>query len=335
MRVTLMTSLSCLEAEPAALRWVRLQENLMRAPNTVEAYARGINDWLRFCYQSDVSPVAASRELLALYVNHLSTTQCLAASTLRHRLSIVRLYYDYLYEEGLITVNPVMRGGWRSGGHGRRGLIQTQRPLPWIPDDSDWESLLVVARQATIRNRFMLALAYDCALRREELCSVDTGDIDPSRRLLTVRAETTKTRQGRVVPYSAVTGELYCLWLAERRQLSTARGPLFLSHSNRNHASAITRWTWSKVVRALALQAGLPQFNTHTFRHLCLTDLARAEWDIHEIATFAGHRSIQSTLRYIHLSARDLTEKFSTTLDAIHLQRLQPLNRGMNNGYES
>lgn len=137
------------------------------------------------------------------------------------------------------------------------------------------------------------------------------------------------------MPYSVVTGELYCLWLAERRQLSTARGPLFLSHSNRNQASAITRWTWSKVVRALALQAGLPQFSTHTFRHLCLTDLARAKWDIHEITTFAGHRSIQSTMRYIHLSARDLAEKFSTTMAAVHLQRLQPLNREMNNGNES
>ncbi|MDV5358263.1 site-specific integrase [Enterobacter asburiae] len=335
MRVPLMTSLPYLMAESTALRWICLQENLMRAPNTVEAYARGINDWLSFCYQRDVSPTAANRELLALYVNHLNMTRRLAASTLRHRLSIVRLYCDYLYEEGLIALNPVIRGNWRPGGHGRRGLIQTQRHLPWIPDDSDWESLLLVARQTTIRNRFMLALAYDCALRREELCSIATGDIDPSRRLLTVRAETTKTKQGRVVPYSAVTGELYCLWLAERRQLSSARGPLFLSHSNRNHACAVTRWTWSKVVRSLALQAGLPRFSTHTFRHLCLTDLARANWDIHEIATFAGHRSIQSTMLYIHLSARDLTEKFNTSMVSVHLQRLQSLSRGLKNGDES
>ncbi|MDT1877231.1 site-specific integrase, partial [Acinetobacter baumannii] len=136
--------------------------------------------------------------------------------------------------------------------------------------------------------------AYDCALRREELCSVATGDIDPSRRLLTVRAETTKTKRGRVVPYSVVTGELYFLWLAERRQLNTSRGPLFLSYSCRNRTAPITRWTWSKIVRSLAMQAGLPQLSTHTFRHLCLTDLARADRDIHEIATFAGHQSIQS-----------------------------------------
>ena len=57
-----------------------------------------------------------------------------------------------------------------------------------------------------IRNRVMLALAYDAALRREELCSLRSDDLDPAHRTLRVRAETTKTRRERVVPYSAPTG---------------------------------------------------------------------------------------------------------------------------------
>ncbi|WP_336874012.1 hypothetical protein [Rhodococcus qingshengii] len=40
----------------------------------------------------------------------------------------------------------------------------------------------------------MLALAYDAALRRQELCSLHTDDLDPARRVLRVRAETTKNR---------------------------------------------------------------------------------------------------------------------------------------------
>ncbi|BBQ92445.1 MULTISPECIES: tyrosine-type recombinase/integrase [Enterobacteriaceae] len=335
MRASLLASLPYMMAEPTAFRWLCLQESLLKAPNTVEAYARGIDDWLRFCRQNDVSPTEASREILALYVRHLNISRNLAAASLRHRLTIVRLYCDYLREEGLIVLNPVMRGSWHPGGGGRRGFIQAQRRLPWIPSDRDWENLLIAARQTTIRNRFMLSLAYDCALRREELCSVATGDIDPSRRLLTVRAETTKTKRGRVVPYSVVTGELYFLWLAERRQLNTSRGPLFLSYSCRNRTAPITRWTWSKIVRSLAMQAGLPQLSTHTFRHLCLTDLARADWDIHEIATFAGHQSIQSTLLYIHLSARDLTEKFNAGMASIHEHRLHNLKGDNTDGNEN
>ena len=53
----------------------------------------------------------------------------------------------------------------------------------------------------------------------------------------------------------------------------------------------------------------MPRFSTHATRHLCLTDLARMGWELHAIASFAGHRSTESTLKYIHLSGRDLADK--------------------------
>jgi len=79
-----------------------------------------------------------------------------------------------------------------------------------------------------------------------------------------------------------------------------------LSESRRNRAEPLTLWTWSKVVRRVALAAEVPRFSTHTTRHLCLTDLARMGWELHAIATCAGHRSTEFTMRYIHRSGRDL-----------------------------
>ena len=76
-------------------------------------------------------------------------------------------------------------------------------------------------------------------------------------------------------------------------------------------------WTWSKVVRRIAIGAGVPQFSTHTTRHLCLTDLARMGWELHAIATFAGHRSTETTLIYVHLSGRELAEKLARSMDQI------------------
>jgi len=66
---------------------------------------------------------------------------------------------------------------------------------------------------------------------------------------------------------------------------------------------------WSKIVEAVAARAGVPAFTTHTPRHLRLTHMARAGLDLHEIATYAGHRNPQTTLLYIHLSGRDLADK--------------------------
>jgi len=171
----------------------------------------------------------------------------------------------------------------------------------------------------------MLALAYDAAVRREELCLLRTDDLDPAHRTLRVRAETTKGRRERVVPYSVPTSELYAAYLARRRTLSWERGPLFLSESRRNLAQPITLWTWTKVVEGIAARAGVPRFTTHTLRHLCLTDLARAGWDLHEIARFAGHRSTQTTLQYIHLSGRELAAKLERGMAQVHAWRVQTL----------
>ena len=99
----------------------------------------------------------------------------------------------------------------------------------------------------------------------------------------------------------------------------------YLSESGRNLAQPISIWTWSKVVKGIAERSGVMQFTTHTPRHLCLTDLARSGWDIHEIAQFAGHRSIQSTLLYIHLSGRKLGAKIEAGTAAIHTWRVELL----------
>ena len=123
-------------------------------------------------------------------------------------------------------------------------------------------------------------------------------------------------------PYSEITGSLLKNYLGYRSTLSRARGPLFLSESKRNRATPITLWTWSKVVRRIVLRAGVPRFSTHTFRHLCLTDLARAGWELHEIATFAGHRNPATTLLYVHLSGRDLAARLAVGMEQLHTWRL-------------
>ena len=172
------------------------------------------------------------------------------------------------FEECIRQDNPVGRGrytqGGGFGGARSRALVPHFTALPWIPVDAEWRQLLQTARSEPLRNRVMLALAYDAGLRREELCLLATGDIDPAHRLLTVRAETTKSRRGRVIPYSEAAGGLLSAYLAHRRTLTKARGPLFVSESRRNAGEPLSFWTWSKVVHSLANRAGLPELSTHT-----------------------------------------------------------------------
>jgi site-specific recombinase XerD len=325
-----------------AAGWLRMWADLGRAPRTIDSYARGLAEYLQVCEREGVDPLTATRSDIAVFVRELTERPSrrganvvsidsgsgLANATIQQRLVPVRLFYDHLMEEGLRESNPVGRGrytpGRRYGGQ-QRGLVPRVTKLPWIPTDQQWSDILAVTAGEPARNRLMLALAYDAALRREELCSLRTDDLDPAHRTLRIRAETTKNRLERVVPYSAATGVLLSGYLAHRAAISRARGPLFLSESRRNHAQPLSLWTWSKVVRRIALAADVPRFSTHTTRHLCLTDLARMGWELHAIATFAGHRHTDSTLAYIHLSGRDLADKLGRGMDHIHAWRIAML----------
>ncbi|WP_277607969.1 tyrosine-type recombinase/integrase [Streptomyces boncukensis] len=249
-----------------AAEWLQAWTDLGRAPRTIDAYARGLAEYLVMCGRENVDPLTAGRAHVAVYVRELTSRPShrganvvsidsgsgLANATIQQRLVPVRLFYDFLMEDGQRDSNPVGRGrytpGRQRGGH-ERGLVPRLTKLPWIPTEQQWMDVLAVAAEEPIRNRVMLALAYDAALRREELCSLRTDNLDPAHRTLRVRAETTKNRLERVVPYSAPTGVLLSGYLAHRAKISRARGPLFLSESRRNHAQPLSLWTWSKVVR--------------------------------------------------------------------------------------
>jgi hypothetical protein len=82
----------------------------------------------------------------------------LANATLQQRLVPVRLFYDFLIEEGIRESNPVGRGrytrGGRSGaGGGARALVPRLVKLPWIPGEAQWLDVLAVFRAEPIRNR--------------------------------------------------------------------------------------------------------------------------------------------------------------------------------------
>ena len=331
-------------AHDLAKAWLTTETLLGLAPNTLDAYARGLDDFLQFCQKANISPATATRADLARYVGDLrerprltshhnasalTPSTGLSNATLQQRLTAVRLFFDFLIEEGHRTDHPVGRGkytpGKAFGADRERALVPRFVTMPWIPSDEQWRAFLQIVKQAPLRTRCMAALAYDAGLRREELCSLQSSDLDPAHRLVRVRAEIAKGSRERVVPYSETSGELLRAYLAHRRTIAQMRGPLFLSESPRNFAQPISLWTWSKVVRHLALQANLPQFSTHTFRHLCLTDLARSGWEVHQIAQFAGHRNPATTLIYIHLSGQDLAEQFTRGMSHIHAWRMKTL----------
>src|SRR5680860_707645 len=108
-----------------ALEWLGIWADLGRAPRTIDAYARGLAEFLLVCEREDIDPVVANRGQIALFVRELRTRPSrrgsnvvaldsgsgLANATLQQRLVPVRLFYDFLVEEGVTsTANPRANG---------------------------------------------------------------------------------------------------------------------------------------------------------------------------------------------------------------------------------
>lgn len=311
-----------------ACQWLTMRQQFGLAPNTLDAYARALDSYITFLNgRCDICTGSGTADVSA-WINHCHV-RGLANATMIQRVTALRLFFEYLVEEGIRSKNPVSRGGairnYGSLVFRQAGPVRRINRLPWIPTDAEWERLLGATQEDSLRDRAMLALAYDAALRREELCSVEVTDFDFARKILIVRAEMTKNRSGKVVPYSSATSILLCRYLHRRHTLRYDPGPFFLSESPRNRAKAIGPYTWTKVVKDMAERSGLPKLTTHTIRHLRLTDLARAGLDLHEIATLAGHRVLRSTMIYIHLGARDLTKALSRAMAGMPLPRYPQL----------
>ena len=113
-----------------AKTWLTTEKLLGLAPNTLDAYARGLNDFLGFCEHANISPATATRADLARYVGDLrrrprpashqdapalAPSIGLSNATLQQRLTAVRLFFDFLIEEGLRTDHPVGRGRYTPG----------------------------------------------------------------------------------------------------------------------------------------------------------------------------------------------------------------------------
>jgi len=327
---------------PATRRFIEQQVLLDKRPKTVDAYARALDHLFR--YFVGVGPgrlVEADEDDVLGYLAHLKRRsprkrgrggmvddaappsnvrqlggRTLADSTIAQHVVACRLFYDFLIRKRLRRdpVNPIPYG--RRGGEGRRperGPLRRRERLPWLPDDAAWARFVAhVITGEDARTRALLLLAYDAALRREEVVSLRLGDIDWARGLVSVRAETTKNGRQRHVPVSAGALHLLRHYVDGDRALllraygGDPDGPLFLSESTRNPARPLTPGTVNEIMGRVRATVGLPALTPHTLRHQRCTTLKRAGVSVEDIRVFAGHKCVASTELYIHLIPTEL-----------------------------
>lgn len=125
-----------------------------------------------------------------------------------------------------------------------------------------------------------------------ELLRLRWSDVDVSRRAL--RILETKNGESRSIPLPQPAVEAL-------RQLPRHLGSDLLFATPEGPAT-FPRKAWEKALK----DSGVTDFRFHDLRHSCASYLAMAGATIREIEEILGHKSLQMTVRYSHLSDQHL-----------------------------
>jgi integrase/recombinase XerD len=161
-------------------------------------------------------------------------------------------------------------------------------------------------------HRTLLMTLYATGVRRAELTHLKVSDIDSNRMVIHVQGG--KGRKDRDVMLSA---KLLEHWRGLPRKPSA-----WLFPGNRWHTGdtpITTKVVWNACKEA-AQRAGLQKdVHPHTLRHCFATHLLEAGADLRTIQMLLGHRDLEETTIYLHLSERHLSATASP-LDSLELK---------------
>ena len=138
----------------------------------------------------------------------------------------------------------------------------------------------------------MVELVLNSGLRKSELLHLKWSDIDLKNRLLFIWD--TKNKESRSIPLNDNAVKVI---IRIPRNLKSEY--LFPSPVNQLKPWVDFRKDWKKALR----KAGIEDFTFHDLRHTFASHLVMAGVDLKTVQELLGHKSIEMTLRYAHLSS--------------------------------
>lgn len=161
-------------------------------------------------------------------------------------------------------------------------------------EPDEYQRHVEAARRVDTRVELLVLLGGDAGLRRGEIIGLEWADIDLKRGLLTVagsvwagQVTATKGMEHRHVP------------LTKRLAAALSANRHYTDEGEPVTAKIIQRW----LVRAQQLAGLRAKGGVHILRHTFCSHLAMRGAPALSIQKLAGHKNLQTTLRYMHLAS--------------------------------
>lgn len=293
-----------LTIEEGIARFMAMKQTLNLRPKTItlyRKYLRYFNEWRINEYPQIERIDEVTRKMVEEYLHH-SLVKCeLSPHTVNGRLRMLKTFYNALKDDGEDVESPAEKVAPLKVNESTL-RVYTDDQVKRLLDSCDTRSYV------GLRDYCYLLLALDSGMRITETLMITISDIDFDNRTISVVSENAKTRQSRLVPFSAYT----CRYL---RELSEENNHHFVGSEYLFLSIRGTQMTHSGIkgrLERLGELSGVSKeisVTCHYFRHTAATNMLKAGMDLYSLSRILGHANMDMTRRYLSLTPRDLSQK--------------------------
>ncbi len=284
-------------------QYLKYLKSLGRSDHTTKSAKSGLGRFLKFLDSQQLEDIdALTGELLSEYQQELAFTPTARGSLPAPRsraqlLGVVRGFTRFLKEKDYLVNDPGKTIKLPRKPRRLPSVILSTEEIKRLFDSADKRT------NRGYRNRVILELLYDTAVRRAEVADITLADLDLQAGFIHIHGKGDKDR---VVPLSCRVREMLREYiLMVRPSFLNGKDPGFLI-LNRWGKRMDANGIWA-VVKRCTLLAGIEKNVTpHTLRHTCATHMLRNGAPVRHLQELLGHESLESTQIYTHVTINDL-----------------------------
>ncbi len=264
-------------------------------PKTTKCNAEREHYLMQYLKSRELDIDDVTRQVVSEYILELKSKVSIA--TINGRLRVYKRWFRVLIEEELWEKpNPM---------HGIKMLREPKKVRSVIGPDEVNKMLSTLKKKNYYdnRNRLALILHWDNLLRSGEIRNLKIGNIDISKRLMTVDGKTGE----RTLPLSIKTAKAISLFLLKWRKDIPGDYLICLADGRK-----LTEHRYHHMIKNIAIKAGV-DVTPHGLRHASATHYSKLPGcSIEQLRILLGHSSLATTQIYLHLSAADMVDSYST-----------------------
>lgn len=250
---------------------------------TQEAYLRAVRKLAEHYHKS---PDQITNEEIRQYFLYLKNVKKHARNTTTIALCGIKFFCEKTLKKNFDVFNII-----RSPKQKKLPVILTRE-----------EVQLVLKNIRVLRHRACLTLIYSCGLRLREATHIKVNQIDSKR--TAIHIQQAKGMMDRYVPLPQSTLELLrAHYKTHRNPLlvfpAPGRGGVYESNSTKPLPDSSVQTVFKKSLKEVGIRK---EAHVHTLRHSYATHLLEDGIDIRIIQEYLGHKSIESTMIYTHLT---------------------------------